>query len=95
MRRLLLFISLIIGANVLFAQQGYSFTIGNLNYLYETETSVSVHSCVSNPDTVIIPSSVNYNGVTYSVARIRTGAFQSKTSLEYVHIPNTITCIDH
>ena len=94
MRRLLLFISLIIGANVLFAQTN-TFTIGDLKYLIETETSVSVLKCVSDPDTVIISSSVNYNGVTYSVARIRTGAFQDKTSLKYVHIPNTITCMDH
>ena len=93
MRRLLLLISLIISANVLFAQ-GYSFTIGDLNYLFESETEVSVHSCVSNPDTVIIPSSVNYNGVTYSVTRIRTMAFYYKNSLEYVYLPNTIAHIE-
>jgi hypothetical protein len=95
MKRLLLLISLLIGTNVLFAQSGYSFTVDGLNYLFETETEVSVHSCVSNPDTVIIPSSVNYNGVTYSVTRIRTIAFLNKTSLKYVHIPDGVTYIEY
>lgn len=95
MKRLLLLISLLIGTNVLFAQSGYSFTVDGLNYLFETETEVSFHSCASNPDTVIIPSSVNYNGVTYPVTRIRTMAFYYKTNLKYVYIPNTITHIEH
>lgn len=93
MKRLLLLISLLIGTNVLFAQT--YFTIGDLKYQFESQTEVSVHSCVSNPDTVIIPSSVNYNGVTYSVTRIRTIAFLNKTSLKYVHIPDGVTCIEY
>ena len=42
---------------------------------------------------VVIPSSVNYNGVTYSVTSIGGSAFNSCTSLTSIQIPNSVTSI--
>ena len=42
---------------------------------------------------IVIPSSVDYNGVTYSVTGIKAYAFQDQTALHSVVMPNTITYI--
>ncbi|MBO5749261.1 MAG: leucine-rich repeat domain-containing protein, partial [Muribaculaceae bacterium] len=42
---------------------------------------------------VIIPSSVNYNGVTYSVTSIGEDAFYECYSLTSIEIPNSVTSI--
>lgn len=42
---------------------------------------------------VIIPSSISYNGVTYSVTSIGDCAFQDCSAMTYVTIPNTILSI--
>ena len=42
---------------------------------------------------IVIPSSVDYNGVTYSVISIRMYAFRGQTALHSVVMPNTITFI--
>ena len=44
---------------------------------------------------VIIPSSVQYNGVTYSVTSIRDNAFQYRTGLTSIEIPNSVTSIGY
>ena len=42
---------------------------------------------------VVIPSSVNYNGITYSVTSIGNYAFRLCTSLTSIEIPNSVTSI--
>ena len=42
---------------------------------------------------IVIPSSVNYNGTTYSVTSIRNYAFLECTSLTSIEIPNSVTWI--
>ena len=42
---------------------------------------------------VVIPSSVTYNGTTYSVTSIGGGSFRECTSLTSVTIPNSVTSI--
>ena len=42
---------------------------------------------------VVIPSSVKYNGVTYSVTSIRDDAFRGCESLTSIQIPNSVTSI--
>ena len=43
---------------------------------------------------LVIPDSVTYNGTTYAVTMIRTGAFFGCSGLTSVTIPNTVTHID-
>ncbi len=43
---------------------------------------------------VVIPSTVTWNGTTYSVTSIGGGAFQYSTSLTSITIPNSVTSID-
>ena len=43
---------------------------------------------------VVIPSSVNYNGTTYSVTSIRGNAFSHCESLTGIEIPNSVTSIE-
>ena len=42
---------------------------------------------------IVIPSSVNYNGTTYSVTSIGWGAFAVCTNLTSIEIPNSVTSI--
>ena len=44
---------------------------------------------------VVIPSTVTYNGTTYSVTSIREGAFLSCSGLTLVTIPNSVTSISN
>ena len=44
---------------------------------------------------VVIPESVDYNGITYIVVEIGRGAFWGSTGLTSVSIPNGVTKIDY
>ena len=61
----------------------------SVTYLYKNSTSNS--SAYSG--SVTIPSSINYNGTTYSVTRIGGGAFLYCSRLTSVSIPNSVTSI--
>ena len=73
------------------------------NILSETEKTVEVTYRIYLHDhdnysyrytgSVIIPATVNYNNVTYSVTTIEESAFQNCTGLTNVTIPNSVTSI--
>ena len=80
---------------------------GQTLYFYIT-THTSQYSSVSvagwdvyNGDSIsiignlVIPSSVTYNGMIYSVTTINEGAFQGGRDLTSITIPNSITSIEH
>lgn len=73
----------------------YDFKSGGINYNIIDANSVEV----TNPDAydysgnIVIPSTVTHEGVSYSVARIRTHAFQNCKELIGVSIPNSVTSI--
>ncbi len=65
-----------------------------LYYDITSSNSVKVAACdtTANGD-VVIPSSVEYNGTTYSVTSIGDGAFLDCSGLTSVTIPNSVTSI--
>lgn len=73
----------------------YRFESGGLYYYTTSDSTVEVTHYYSERTSVIIPESVTYtyNGVTYSVTSIGSGAFQDYRSLEYITIPNSVTSI--
>lgn len=62
------------------------------NKTVEVTFNVSASSYVGN---LVIPSSVSYNGTTYTVTAIGTEAFISNVSLTSITLPNTITRIGY
>ena len=91
MKKLLLTICTILCANVLFAQD--VFLVGQLYYYTTSSNEVCVwYYDESNPPTnLVIPSTVTYQGTTYSVAYIC--SLEDCSSLTSVTIPNSIIII--
>ena len=83
----------ILCANILAAQT--QFTSGGLKYEVIDNNSVKVASQNSSDisGSVIIPSTVTYNGTTYSVTSIGEWVFNSCSRLTSVTIPNSVTSI--
>ena len=81
----------------------HDFKVGGIYYniLSEADKTVEVtyyggsYNYVTNEYTgsVVIPESVTYKGITYSVTSIGDGAFSNCTGLTDVVIPNTVTSI--
>lgn len=74
-------------------------TVNGINYdlnAYDNHgTTDNVAEVVSGSYTgvVVIPETINYDGVTYTVASIRFSAFANCQGLTSVTIPNTVTLI--
>ena len=91
MKRLLFFVCTLLFANVLSAQ----FCEGDLYYEVKGTGKVQVGGCCNPSATFInIPSSVTYQGTTYSVTSIGSYAFYSCNSLTSVTIGNSVTSIE-
>lgn len=58
-----------------------------------SDTTVSIVS-TANYGTVVIPSSISYDGTNYTVTRIRTEAFYNDSTITEVTIPETIDTIE-
>ena len=92
MKKLMMILCTILCANILAAQ--IQFTSGGLNYEVIDNNSVKVAGQNrSATGSVIIPSTVTYNGTTYSVTSIGRGAFWDCRGLTSVTIPNSVTSI--
>ena len=73
---------------------GEQFTIGDFTYEVTSANEVAVKTYNNNTATSTeIPSTVTYQGTTYSVTFIKGKAFYNKDNLTSVTIPNSVTAI--
>ena len=92
MKKILLIISIILCTNVVLAQS--TFVVGDITYKPTTGNNVKVRSCSQSATNVVIPETVENNGITYNVTCVGEDAFDWCTNLVSVELPNTITTIE-
>ncbi len=90
MKKILLICALILSAWVEISADNF-FSVNGINYYHPTDgTSVSVQRG-DYYGNIVIPSSVTYNGNSYSVTTIGYEAFACRSGLTSVTIPNSVT----
>ena len=97
MKRLLFSFLFVLTAIAGWAQEPTTFTVGNFNYV-ETDAENHYVSVAQNSENapsgaVVIPSSVTYETVTYTVTSIADNGFYVNEDITEVTIPNTVTSI--
>lgn len=83
-----------------FAADTLSFTIDDIQYTIDENDSTAVsvtgttgYGDENNKKDLVLPETVEYNGVTYTVTSIGKGAFARKNGLNSIVIPNTVVLI--
>ena len=83
-----------------FAADTLSFTIDDIQYAIDKNDSTAVsvtgttgYGDINNKKDLVLPETVEYNGVTYTVTSIGNGAFARKNGLNSIVIPNTVVLI--
>ena len=83
-----------------FAADTLSFTIDDIQYTIDKNDSTAVsvtgttgYGDINNKKDLVLPETVEYNGVTYTVTSIGKGAFAGKNGLNSIVIPNTVVLI--
>ena len=83
-----------------FAADTSSFTIDDIQYTIDKNDSTAVsvtgttgYGDINNKKDLVLPETVEYNGVTYTVTSIGNGAFARKNGLNSIVIPNTVVLI--
>lgn len=67
-------------------------TVGGINYTIDTSTkTATIRSGNSYSGSLVIPASITYNDVAYSVTKIGYSAFENCTGLTSVEIPSSVT----
>ena len=92
MKRIIFAICTLLCANVLWAQN--LFTVGDIQYEITGTNEVEVDSASTSATSIVIPATIDYEGITYNVTSIDTWAFLSHTNLTSVTIPNSIVSIE-
>ena len=75
------------------AASAQTFSVGGVNYsvISTTNNTVGVTSSASYVGELIVPSTVQNAGVSYTVVSILDSAFENSTTLTSITIPNTVT----
>ena len=83
-----------------FAADTLSFTIDDIQYTIDENDSTAVsvtgttgYGDENNKKDLVLPETVEHNGVTYTVTSIGKGAFARKNGLNSIVIPNTVVLI--
>lgn len=83
-----------------FTADTLSFTIDDIQYTIDKNDSTAVsvtgttgYGDINNKKDLVLPETVEYNGVTYTVTSIGKGAFAGKNGLNSIVIPNTVVLI--
>lgn len=83
-----------------FAADTSSFTIDDIQYTIDKNDSTAVsvtgttgYGDINNKKDLVLPETVEYNDVTYTVTSIGNGAFAIKNGLNSIVIPNTVVLI--
>jgi hypothetical protein len=92
MKKALFLICAILFSNVVVLAQQH-FTVNGYQYVVINSNSVSIFNYYNGQDTVVIPETVIYNGVKYTIVEIGGGAFMGKDYIVSVIIPSTVTSI--
>jgi hypothetical protein len=92
MKKALFLICAILFSNVVVLAQQH-FTVNGYQYVVINSSSVSIFNYYNGQDTVVIPETVIYNGVKYTIVEIGGGAFMGKDYIVSVIIPSTVTSI--
>jgi len=93
MKKYLILFTLLLAAGL--SAMAAEFEVGDLRYTTnsDAELTVEVYGYVGEPETVIIPEAVEYDGVKYTVTSVGRIAFLACTSLVSVTIPETVTSV--
>ena len=92
MKKIVLFICTLICANVLMAQT--RFTINSITYEVIDSNEVKIYDYSGTDSVLVIPDTVAYQNVSYTVTKIGDHAFASSQSLTTITIPNSVTAIE-
>lgn len=92
MKKILAILSILLFTNVVLAQN--TFVVGDITYKPTTGNNVKVRSCNQSATNVVIPETVENNGITYNVTCVGEDAFYWCSNLVSVDLPNTITSIE-
>ncbi|MDE6295290.1 MAG: leucine-rich repeat domain-containing protein, partial [Muribaculaceae bacterium] len=94
MKRWLSLLLLLIGLNVTRAAYSGTATIDQvLSYSLNSNNTATLTGCSNTLRDLVIPSTIEYAGYTYTVTEIRNSAFANCYLLESISIPASVTSI--
>ena len=93
MKRLYQFSLLLLALLLPVSATAQDFIVDGIGYYINWPEEASVASCYYYAGDLTIPATVTYDGITYKVTSIRSGAFYSLEGLTSVTIPNSVSAI--